>query len=265
MTNNKQYFYFLSFILSIITYRYCESYHTNGNANAIINNIPFNFKLKTNTKRSQLYSFTEKINFNSDLLKFGNKIHITLPMPSKKEIEVKDFLSQSHLIINTVWEKDDIRQISLNKYNLLFKTFKFPFLGEIKPSIMAKVDYNNDILSLESFEWNIKGSRIISDNKFLKSFDIKLIGEIAIDKENSNSNGIVYLKGWVDYRVQGTKPILLSLVPYSQKILESIIEVIQSRAQVYTKQTFSTRLLRGFQNYLLENKCLEPIESQINV
>lgn len=105
---------------------------------------------------------------------------------------------------------------------------------------------------MRSGKWTLKGK----DGKpksstFMKTFDIKLTGDLSIVTVDSASGPIVSCEGWVEYRVQGEKPNLLKRTPAF--VLDKMIEFIQKNVEEFTKDGFAKELIKAFQIYSSKN------------
>ena len=186
----------------------------------------------------------------NDMMSFGNRMALSIRMPTKDVKIASQFISSPRRILDACWDKDKAKPIltDSNLYLLEFSTIMIPGLGQLKPEIEVTTKYSNGVLSMNSGNWTIKGSSggIMKDSRFLRTFDIVLQGELKI--KPTEGSGYVMADGWVEYRVQGSKPTFFRKAP--SFLLDNTIKIIQAGVQEYATSVFMMRYLKSFRDYM---------------
>ena len=87
------------------------------------------------------------------------------------------FLSHPSYLVENIWSKKRLTKLTNNNYDSTYQlrmdSLILPGLDIITPEMQASFSSNNSIISMNSDKWKLLGnSKILNDNKFMKSFDI---------------------------------------------------------------------------------------------
>ena len=111
-------------------------------------------------------------------IKFGNKLQIEVPLPSKDINVAKRFVLNPTTIVSSLWPADKlIKHASsdnhISTYILQMSTFRLPGVDPITPEIQAVFKVDNDCMTMSGDKCLLKGApAIISDELFMKSFSL---------------------------------------------------------------------------------------------
>lgn len=206
-----------------------------------------------------------QVSESNELMSFGNRMGLNIQMPTRDITLASQFISNPQRILESCWDKDKFKKISANSntYMLEFSTILIPGLGQLKPEIEVTTKYDDGVLSLNSGNWTIRGSSggIMKDSRFLHTFDIHLQGELKVRQGQSTLQSMekpnpayVIADGWVEYRVQGSKPTFFRKAP--SFLLDNTIKLIQAGVQEYATTVFISRYLKSFRDYVRSGPVL---------
>ena len=95
------------------------------------------------------------------------------------QVVVNKFLLHPSYLVENIWSKKRLTKLTNNNnncestYQLRMDSLILPGLDIITPEMQASFSSNNSIISMNSDKWKLLGnSKILNDNKFMKSFDI---------------------------------------------------------------------------------------------
>ena len=193
---------------------------------------------------------------DNSLMYFGNRIDLCIKLPTRDNAIATSFISNPTKIIETTWDGSKRTKINDNSYLLKFRDFPLPGIDSISPEIEVSIDFLDGKLKMLSKEWKIrsKTGALLKDSKFMKKFDIKLVGEIGIEESVPHASYVV-ARGWVEYKVQGTKPTIFRMAP--SFVLDGTIRLIQDNVNEYASKEFSERFLKGFRQHLLKSMSVQ--------
>jgi Protein of unknown function (DUF1997) len=209
-----------------------------------------------------------------ELMSFGNKIELSIRLPTKDLELAAEFLKDPNSIISSTWEQSKLQRLDEDKYLLKFRDFPLPGIDTISPEIEVTLKNVDGVIRMVSGNWTLRGqsSGIMKDSRFLTSFDIKLNGEITMVSPSAlagsghhtgtTQSGIdnhavsnkptepIMAVGWVEYRVKGNKPRIFRMAP--SFILDGTIGLIQQSAQEYATAEFANRFSRAFRDFMVQ-------------
>eukprot|EP01035_Chromulina_nebulosa_P019834 gene19834-25782_t len=189
-------------------------------------------------------------------MSFGSKINLQLNLPTDDINAACSYISNPKEILFATWDKDKTKQLSDSKFLLSFPLILLPGLGNIQPEIEVSMIYNNQRIILESGNWTIRATSgaIMKDSRFLSTFDIKLRGQLSLVPPTNqlSNNRTKYLQavGWVEYKVQGSKPKFFRNAP--NFVLDNTINIIQTMANDYATSVFVSRFTRAFREFMFK-------------
>mmetsp|Transcript_21383 Transcript_21383/g.19454 ORF Transcript_21383/g.19454 Transcript_21383/m.19454 type:complete len:259 (+) Transcript_21383:113-889(+) len=193
---------------------------------------------------------------DTSLMSFGSKINLQLNLPTDDINAACSYISNPKEILFATWDKDKTKQLSDNKFLLSFPLILLPGLGNIQPEIEVSMIYNNQRITLESGDWTIRATSgaIMKDSRFLSTFDIKLKGQLSLvpptNQLPKNKSKYLQAVGWVEYKVQGSKPKFFRNAP--NFVLDNTINIIQTMANDYATSVFVSRFTKSFREFMFK-------------
>jgi len=200
-----------------------------------------------------------------EMMTFGKRVDIQITLPSRDHSTVAEFLQDEALLLDSTWEPSKYRRLSESpaskdrKYLLLFPELVLPGVDTISPEVEVEFLHNkNGLIEMKSGNWTLRGmaGNVVKDSRFMQTFNIIVQGElgissmpISIEEREVLANSPIIANGWVEYRVQGEKPNVFKNAP--PFVLDVTIKLIQDTVSEYATNQFSTRLLRGFRNFVM--------------
>jgi hypothetical protein len=125
----------------------------------------------------------DKVENTNQLMSFGSKMAIKIPLPTRDPNLAKAFLSNTDGIVQSTWDKGKFDRLGDGSYLLKFASLPIPGVDTISPEI--EVVFINSAqessITMKSGNWTLKGQTgTIKDSRFMKTFNIELDGMIAI-------------------------------------------------------------------------------------
>ena len=184
-----------------------------------------------------------------NLISFGDRIDINIPMMPRDELIAKKFLTDPLSILYATWDSNKILIMSNTSYILRCKDIPLLGFDYITPEITFDVTTMNDnACVIKSNSWALRGgSKLLRDSEFLQSFDVAIEGTIQLSQPSGSS-----AEGWVKYRVHGKKPLLFRALPGF--VLDRIIALIQDRIGTFARIEFTRRFQEGYRVYVRDNR-----------
>ena len=179
---------------------------------------------------------------------------VQVRLPTRDRSVALEFLSTPRLIVESTWDANKIKQLGKDKYLLIMPTFPLPGIDNITPEIEVDFLYTNETIVMRSGNWTLRGTSggIVKDSRFMSSFEISIGGELKLSPAAAAANDIVSSIGWVEYRVQGTKPTIFRQAP--SFVLNSTIMIIKDSVAVFVERVFAARLLSAFRSFMLNKR-----------
>lgn len=195
-----------------------------------------------------------------EVMTFGNRVDIQLTLPSRDRSTVTDFLQDELALLDATWEKGKFTRLgspsdNKKKYLLYFPKLVLPGVDTISPEIEVEFRYANGLIEMHSGNWTLRGDsgNVLKDSRFVESFNIIVLGELGIPHSAQPTGELettpIVARGWVEYRVKGEKPSVFRNAP--PFVLDVTIKLIQDTVSEFATSQFSTRLLRGFRQYVM--------------
>lgn len=181
---------------------------------------------------------------------FGDKVKISILLPSRNEQEVDSFLKNDvSRIVKTSWRGKKFESLGNDQWKLYLPVPLPPGLGTIEPSMTVEFKYreNSKGIYMTSLSKEIIGKGgIIMDKKFIESFDLKFSG--FIEPEKSKRDNKFYYIGEVEYEVYGEVPFSLKIAPPG--VLKGVIELIKRTIRAYAINEITSNIQKEFRVYL---------------
>eukprot|EP01036_Dinobryon_divergens_P029642 gene29642-38767_t len=188
---------------------------------------------------------------DDSIMSFGDKMDIVVRLPTRDQLTVQDFLEKTNFIVESTWERGKFKLISDGNFLLQFASIPIPGIDVINPEMEVNFVNTNGTIYMTSGNWTLRGMSggILKDSRFMQSFDVKLSGRLSIDvdKTSKDLNQQVVTSGWVDYRVQGSKPTVFRSAPAF--ILDNTIAFIQACVENFAVRQFSQQLINTYKRY----------------
>ena len=183
---------------------------------------------------------------SNNIVSFGSRIDLEIPLPvvSDNNTKLARYINDPIRILESTWDKNKITKQGDNAYKLRCREIQLLGMDSISPEIAVDFWSESESCSsvMKSTGWSLNGgSRVLRDADFLKTFDFRIEGRI------SPTASPTLVRGWVEYHVEGRKPLLFAALP--SFILERIVAIIQDRIKQYVEVEFSRRFRSGFLKY----------------
>ena len=200
---------------------------------------------------------------------FGSRVNIQITLPSRDVGTVSEFLQDEERLLDATWEPSKYRRLppsssstSDKRYLLLFPELVLPGVDTISPEVEVQFQFSNGVIEMKSGNWTLRGvsGNVLKDSRFVQTFNIVVEGELGIAPYTAAavaangaqlSSSPIVANGWVEYRVQGEKPSVFKNAP--QFVLDVTVKLIQETVSEFATNQFSTRLLRGFRQFVMRN------------
>jgi len=133
---------------------------------------------------------------------------IQIKFPTKDNELVEEFLMEPSYLVESTWDSNKLKRITPTIYLLQFIAIPIPGIDVITPEIEVSFENINGVVHMNSGNWTIKGmsGKILKDSNFLKTFEIKLVGQLMIlpMSPDQSRNTLVTAEGrlitylWID-------------------------------------------------------------------
>lgn len=184
-------------------------------------------------------------NLQGDLIQFGNRMDIRVPLPTTDPTIGLRFLQQPDLIVESAYDSSRRTKLQSGNYAIKFAQIAIPGFDVLVPEVEVQFVHVNSELQMQSQRCVLSGGPFARDTNFVDSLHVNLCGRLFIEPSPLGPHHFIAAVGHVDYSVRTARPSVLRAAP--RFIVNKAITFVEGKIAELVLSQFSTKLLGAFE------------------